>query len=227
MAGNLDMVQCLSPGDWITILRYIVTMSITHQYEGTTDTWNNVGKAGRQSRLVMEARNQSAYTIWVHLYDILEMGEVWDRMQINDCQGLEMGKELDFKGYQRTWWGDRNVQSLSCTHGYLTIYICQNLSIAQFKYMDFVIGKIYLKVDFSKSELAKSYLKSISIIAYHKSFANAFHIYLKKNMSAYKNPNKYLGKTRRTEMWIHLYIFLIFMLFILIVYYFLPTSLLC
>lgn len=46
--------------------------------------------------------------------------------------------------------------------------------------MDFVIGKLYLKVDFSKSELAKSYLKSISIIAYHKSFANAFHIYLKK-----------------------------------------------
>lgn len=180
MAGNLDMIQCLSPGDWITILRYSATMSITHQYEGTTDTWNNVGKAGRQSRLVMEARNQSAYTIWVHLYDILEMGEVWDRMQINDCQGLEMGKELDFKGYQRTWWGDRNVQSLSCTHGYLTIYICQNLSIAQFKYMDFVIGKMYLKVDFSKSELAKSYLKSISIIAYHKSFANAFSYLFKK-----------------------------------------------
>lgn len=227
MAGNLDMVKCLSPGDWITILRYIATMSITHQYEGTTDTWNNVGKAGRQSRLVMEARNQSAYTIWIHLYDILEMGEVRDRMQINDCQGLEMGKELDFKGYQRTWWGGRNVQSLNHTHGYLTIYICQNPSTVQFKYMDFVIGKLYLKVDFSKSELAKSYLKSISIIAYHKSFANAFHIYLKKNMSAYKNPNMYLGKTRRAETWIHLYISLIFMLLILIIYYFLPTSLLC
>ena len=93
--------------------------------------------------------------------------------------------------------------------------------------MDFVIGKLYLKVDFSKSELAKSYLKSISIIAYHKSFANAFHIYLKKNMSAYKNPNMYLGKTRMAETWIHLYISLIFMLLILIIYYFLPTSLLC
>lgn len=50
----------------------------------------------------MEARNQSAYAIWIHICDIVEMVEVWGRMQINDCQGLEMGKELDFKGYQRT-----------------------------------------------------------------------------------------------------------------------------
>lgn len=50
----------------------------------------------------MEARNQSAYTIWIHIYDILKKVEVWDRMQISDCQGLEMRKEIDFKGYQRT-----------------------------------------------------------------------------------------------------------------------------
>lgn len=102
----------------------------------------------------MEARNQSAYTIWIHIYDILQKGEVWDRMQINDCQGLEMGKEIDFKGSRRTWWGDRNVQSLNCTYGYSTIYICQNPSIRQFKYVDFVIGKQYLKVNFSKTEHA-------------------------------------------------------------------------
>lgn len=46
----------------------------------------------------------------------------------------------------KDFWGDRHVNYLDCSNGFMGMYICQNVQIIQVKYVQFTVYHFTIKM---------------------------------------------------------------------------------
>lgn len=108
-----------------------------------------------------EAR-QTVYTKQKHTYNVLEKVKSKRHSRWVGCQGLGVGKKINFKEFGVNFIEWEKVLNLDCACGCMTIYICHSPSTIILKWVNFVLCKPYLSAtDFSKTAAYQEYLETV------------------------------------------------------------------
>lgn len=119
---KLKQSKCSSTAEWINKL-----VHPHNKKKWTADACNSIGEF-QIYYVEWKMPDTKLHTLKFHFHDTLKKQNYRDRTtdQISGCQGLGVGKEVDYKwAWESFLGGDGMVSYLDFSCGYMTMYICQ------------------------------------------------------------------------------------------------------